>query len=292
MLTPGGDVRKLAPGLVNDGDRARDALMAEQSTFAVLKSPCRVWAVGSIHGEYDRLRRLHHALAPRIDTGDRLVYLGNVLGRGAKSVETVDALLLFRREFMARRGNDAPDIGILRGAQEEMWNKLFELQFAVNPSEVLEWMLDQGVAATIESYGASGTDGLVAARQGTVALGRWTNALRDTVRARPGHRDFLSALRRAAYCADGTLVFVSAGIDPARPLDAQGDTLWWGGSGFDQMDEPYFGCRLVVRGFDPNHGGMKVGEFAASIDAGCGFGGPLVAACVTPGEGVVEVIEG
>jgi hypothetical protein len=37
---------------------------------------------------------------------------------------------------------------------------------------------------------------------------------------------------------------------------------------------------------------MKVTEFAATIDGGCGFGGPLIAACVTPAEGVVEIIEG
>ncbi len=273
-------------------DRARNATMSDNSSFAVLNTPCRVWAVASIHGEYEHLARLHAALAPRIISGDRLAYLGNVIGRGSSARQAVDEILRFRREFMARPGNDAPDVALLRGAQEEMWAKLFELQFSVNPAEVLEWMLDQGVAASIEAYGARGMDGLIAARQGTIALGRWTSALRDLVRAAPGHRDYLSALRQAAYVKDGSLVFVSAGIEPERPLDAQGDTLWWGGSGFDQITDAYFGCRLVVRGFDPAHGGMKVNEFAASIDGGCGFGGPLIAACVSPTEGIVEIIEG
>lgn len=238
------------------------------------------------------MARLHAALAPRIISGDRLAYLGNMIGRGEQIRQTIDEILLFRRNFMARRGNDAPDVALLRGAQEEMWNKLFELQFSVNPAEVLEWMLDQGVAASIEAYGIRGMDGLIAARQGTIALGRWTSALRDIVGATPGHRDYLSALRQAAYVRDGSLVFVSAGIEPDRPLDAQGDTLWWGGRGFDQIKDAYFGCRLVVRGFDGAHGGMKVTEFAASIDGGCGFGGPLIAACVSPTDGIVEIIEG
>lgn len=266
--------------------------MTDLSKFAVLRSPGRVWAVAAIHGEADRLRRLHAELDRRIGADDRLVYLGNVVGRGAMVRETVDAVLLFRRNFMARPGNDAPDVAFLRGAQEEMWAKLFELQFAVDPTTVLQWMLDQGAAATIEAYGASAADGLVAARQGTVALGRWTGALRDAVRRAPGHRDYLSALRQAAYTADGTLVFVSAGLEPDRPLDAQGDTLWWGGAGFGRIQAPYFGCRLVVRGLDATHAGTGIGAHAASIDAGCGFGGPLVAACVTAEDGVVEMIEG
>jgi serine/threonine protein phosphatase 1 len=266
--------------------------MSEHSSFAVLSTPCRVWAIASIHGEYDQLARLHEGLAPRIIAGDRLVYLGNMIGRGNNTRQVIDEILLFRRNFMARRGNDAPDVALLRGAQEEMWNKLFELQFSVNPAEVLEWMLDQGVAASIEAYGGRGMDGLIAARQGTIALGRWTSALRDLVRTAPGHRDYLSAIRQAAYVKDGSLVFVSAGIEPERPLDAQGDILWWGGRGFDQITDAYYGCRLVVRGFDSNHGGMQVTEFAATIDGGCGFGGPLIAACISPTEGIVEIIEG
>jgi len=266
--------------------------MSDHSSFAVLNTPCRVWAIASIHGELDQLTRLHEALAPRIIAGDRLVYLGNMIGHGKDTRRVIDEILLFRRDFMARPGNDAPDVVLLRGAQEEMWNKLFELQFSVNPAEVLEWMLDQGVSASIEAYGARGMDGLIAARQGTIALGRWTSTLRDFVRTAPGHRDYLSALRQAAYAKDGSLGSGRAGIEPERPPDAQGDVLGWGGRGFDQITDSYYGCRLVVRGFDPAHGGMLVTEFAATIDGGCRFGGPLIAACVSPTEGIVEIIEG
>ena len=77
-----------------------------------------------------------------------------MLGRGVHVRATVDAVLAFRRAFLAIEGNDLKDFAILRGAQEEMWHKLFELQFAVNPAEVLEWMMAQGIEATIRAYGA------------------------------------------------------------------------------------------------------------------------------------------
>ena len=265
--------------------------MTENRNFSILSTPCRIWAIASIHGEHDRLAGVCKALDPKIEPGDRLVFLGNILGHGPRIRETVDQALLFRRDFLARPGNDIGDIALLRGAQEEMWEKLFELQFAVNPAEVLEWMLDRGVGPTIEAYGGNARDGLAAARQGTLALGRWTGQLRDAVRAIPGHRDYMSALRRAAYTDDGALVLVNAGIDPTRPLDAQEDTFWWADQAFERIDEPYFGCRLVVRGFDPEHRGVRVTTHTASLDGGAGFGGGLIAACITAADGVIDVIE-
>ena len=235
---------------------------------------------------------MHRKLSKRIMPGDKLVYTGNVLGRGPSVLKALDDLLLFRRNFLAIRGHDVCDIALLRGAQEEMWHRLFELQFSMNPVEVLEWTLDQGAAATIEAYGASPQDGVHAARQGPMALTRWTSQLRNAVRDTPGHREYMSDLRHAAYTTDGTLLFVSAGIDPSRPLDAQEDALWWGTRGFNDMAEPYYDCRLVVRGYDPAHSGYIVGEYTASLDGDGGSGGVLYAACVTPDEGVTEVLEG
>ena len=81
----------------------------------------RVWAVGAIHGEAHRLVSLHARLAPRLNAGDRLVYLGNYLGYGPAAAATLDALILFRRLFLARRNAFVGDIAFLRGSQEEMW---------------------------------------------------------------------------------------------------------------------------------------------------------------------------
>ena len=189
--------------------------------MARFSTPCRVWAVGSVRGEADKLCALHDRLGPELRQGDKLVYLGNIIGRGEKVRETVDELLRFRRDFLSIPGNCIGDYAVLRGRQEEMLHKLLELQFAVNPRDVLRWMVDQGAGVSIAAYGGDAHDGEVAAAQGAVAVTRWTQSLRAGLNAAPGHRDFLSSLKHAAYTADGALVFVHAGLEPARPLDAQ-----------------------------------------------------------------------
>ena len=263
----------------------------EPSVFAVLRAASRVWAVGAIHGEAERLNRLHRALLPRLAPGDRLVYLGNVLGRGPDARGAVDEVLSFRRGFLAARGAFVPDLVLLRGAQEEMWQRLLQLQFAVNPSEVFGWMVSQGVGATIESYGMGLKEGESAVRQGPMAITRWTGRLRGAFQAAPGHQQYMSALKRAALNAEGTLLFVHRGVDPDRPLEAQGDVFWWGARAFDRIETPFAGFRLVVRGFDGRHRGLRVAACTASLDGGAGFGGPLLAGCFTPDGAMVDSIE-
>jgi len=247
--------------------------------------------VASVHGEAQRLAALHARLAGCIGADDNLVYLGNFLGRGDAVAETVTELLLFRRQVMAAQAGAGGVIAYLRGSQEEMWHKLLQIQFATNPREVLDWMLAQGVEPTLRAYGATAAEARDAARQGPVALSQWTNRLRATMRAAAGHDRLMSALRRAAFTEDHTLLFVNAGIDPARPLSEQTDTFWWGGRDFDLIDAPYSGFGLVVRGFDASGQGVRISSAAASIDGGCGFGGPLV--CVGFGSDgtATEVIE-
>lgn len=266
--------------------------MPQETIFSVLPADRRTWAVGSIHGDAARLVALHRALAERIRSTDNLVYLGNMVGRGRPTVETIDELLLFRRALLAQHTFDgAGEIVYLRGRQEEMWHKLLQVQFAPNPREVVEWMLSQGVGPILEAYGGNVDEGRRAAATSSVALSQWTNRLRATMRARDGHDKLMSVLRRAAYTADQKLLCVNAGIDVSRPLSQQSDTLWWGGRDFDEMDRPYgeFGC--VVRGFDYRHKGTWFKKFAASIDGGCGFGGSLVAAAFDADGRVADTID-
>lgn len=265
--------------------------MTDPSVFAVLPEGRRNWAVASMFGQVGRLAALHAALHPRITASDNLIYLGNVLGRGDVAA-TIDELLLFRRLLMARQLDEtAGAIVYLRGSQEEMWHKLLQMQFAPNPAEVLEWMLAHGVGATLEAYAGSIDDGRTAARLGSVALSRWTNQLRAAVRAADGHDQLISALRRAAYTRDNALLFVNAGVDPRRPLSAQRDTFWWGNREFETSSVPYDGFRRVVRGADPKRSGVVLRGGTASIDGGCGFGGPLIAACFDATGELVDLIE-
>ena len=265
--------------------------MPDRRKFAKLRAAVRVWAVSAIHGKAGRLERLHMDLWRRLAVGDRIVYLGNMIGRGPAIRETLGGLLDFRRAFLARPEVFACDLVYLRGGQEEMWHKLLQLQFANDPPGVLSWMLEQGVGATLEAYGIDIERARQTTHSGTLPLTRWTGRTRKAMQARPGHFQLLGALRRAAYSEDENLLFVNAGLDPTRPLEAQFDSFWWGGGGFDRITEPYGRYRRVVRGHDPAHPGFLETDYTLTIDGGCGFGGPLLAACLTPDGQVVDRIE-
>ena len=270
--------------------------LVDTDKIAVIHHPQRVWAVSSVHGEAGKLAHLHGDIAARYRPGDRLVYLGNVMGRGGDPAGAVDQVLAFRRAVIGTHGMFAGDVAILRGAQEEMWQKLLQLQLALNPVEVLTWMLDQGVDATLAVYGGNAADGLAAARSGAPACARWTALLRDAVRARAGHAHFLSALRRAAVTepcdsAGAALLFVNAGLDVSRPLATQKDSYWWPSAGFDQIVEPYGDFTRIVRGFDQRASGLVEGLFTVSLDGGAGRGGTLLAVCLDAAGAVVDTLE-
>lgn len=270
-------------------------IVVDSDKIAVLRAARRVWAVASVHGEAGRLRALHEAIAARFEPGDRLVYLGNLLGVGPASADVIDALLSFRRAVIGANGMFASDVAVLRGSQEEMWQKLQQLQLALDPAQVLDWMLDHGVGATLEAYGASATDGKAATRAGAAACARWTAEIRDRVHGRAGHDRFMSALRRAAVsmAAEGEarILFVNAGIDTSRPLEAQKDSFWWPPCEPDRLDAPYLEFARVVAGYDPAARGVVEAPFTAILDAGSGRGGALVAGCFAAGGALLEAVE-
>ena len=80
------------------------------------------------------------------------------------------------------------------------------------------------------------------------------------------------------------------GLDPARPLDAQGDGLCRNTAGFEHMTEAFFGAERVVRGLDPEHRGAVKTPFTLSLDGGCGFGGELIAAAITPNNTSIQTL--
>lgn len=263
--------------------------MADSDIFARLHNAQRIWAIGSIHGEVDRLRRLHRVVLEQFADGDRLVYLGNFMGRGANVRATIDEILRVRRKVLARPGMQACDIVCLRGSQEEMWQKVLQLQFAPNPREVLPWVVNQGVGATIEAYGGNLEDGLRAVRDGARGITRWTNALRAAVRNAPGHGELMSSLRRAALTDDGRVLLVNAGIDIARPLTAQADSFWWGGTRFETIAGPYGEVLRIIRGYDHSMGGGSQTGHTLTLDGGCGRGGQLLGGLIMA-DGQVDVV--
>lgn len=265
--------------------------MSDDHRFAILPDAARTWAVGAVHGEAERLCALHDALSDRIAVGDNLIYLGNLLGRGGAVIETIDEALRFRRACLARASADVRSVAFLRGGQEEMWHKLLQLQLANDPGAVLKWMLDQGVDATLEGYGGHVRAGTDAARQGASALSHWTTELRDRIRHHDGHNAFMGALRRAAFPEKRNILYVSAGLDPRRPMTEQRDSFWWGAADFDRIEAPYGEFSRIVRGLDPRHGGFQDTETTVTVDGGCGYEGALVAACLDTEGRVVDRIE-
>jgi len=64
--------------------------------------------------------------------------------------------------------------------------------------------------------------------------------------------------------------------------------LWWGGRDILDLTAPFDGFGRVVCGFDRQMRGLVEGEFAVSLDAGAGRGGPLIAAAFAPDGAVLE----
>ena len=278
---------------------------------AALRGARRIWAIGAVHAEAVHLARLHARLETRVWQGDRVVYLGNVIGLGPDVAATVRELLLFRRAVLARPGFEPEDVVVLRGAQEQMLTRTLELQFAEGPAaaeQALAWMGQHGLAPTLAAYGTSVAEGLRIARQGPMAIGRWTASIRARIRDLPGHDPLLAGLSRAAITvpldlageAPGMLM-VASGLDPLRPFAEQGDAFWWRPDGFasvaNGMPGPtgeiagWAGFARIVRGLDPSGGGLAQTDYTVTLDAGCGRGGGLAAGLFAPDGALLELIE-
>ena len=265
--------------------------MQKPQRFGVIERPARVWLVSSIHGEHARLVAIHDAIANEYQRGDRIVYLGNYFGFGDKISETVDELLSFRRYLMARHLQMPQDIQFLRGAQEEMWDRMLQLHFSRSPQSVLEWMLERGLDKTLEAYGSSADEARGYAKQRPSDIAHYTVALRSEMRNRPGHYSLMLALKRAVLTSDERFLFVHAGVDPQMGLEEQKDDFWWGHPEFNQLQTPYEGYNRVIAGWHPNHIGVSLSKYVGYVDGGCGFGGPLLTACMESDGSISQAFE-
>lgn len=254
----------------------------------------RIFAISAIHGEIERLTLLHDEIYPHIEAGDRIIYTGNYIGYGEHSHHVLDEILAFRRAVLAKPSMIPSDLIYLRGAQEEMWQKLLQLQFAPDPTNALTWMLGNGLTNTLYAYNLCPHEGIEACRQGIVGLSKWTNHIRDILKKHAGHDIFSTQLVRAAYTKEDSecpMLFVNAGINTESPLDNQGDSFWWAHNQFEKLNEPFKPFEKIIRGYDPTHKGVQHSEIKSTIDGGCGFGGTLVcSAFKTDGE-LIDMVE-
>jgi serine/threonine protein phosphatase 1 len=203
------------------------------------------YAVGDIHGALHKLESLvaqcrAHGGHDGGAGARKFVFVGDYIDRGPQSSGVIRYLIELAHEMPG-------DVVTLMGNHEAML--LAIIDGAIDPED---W-LGQGGKETLQSYGV--TD------------------------ARDLPREHVDWLRRLRFSHDdGKRFFVHAGVDPARPLDAQDehDLLW--------IREPFLSHRgdygrLVVHGHTPIAAGVpELRSNRLGLDTGAGYGRPLTAA--------------
>ncbi|MDX1737945.1 MAG: hypothetical protein R3261_06885, partial [Alphaproteobacteria bacterium] len=229
----------------------------------------RIWVIGAIHNDVLSLRKMHSALYDKVESGDRIVYTGNMIGLFPHTRDTISEILGFRRWFLSLWPYMSPnDIVYLRGRQEEMLSKMLQLHFAQEPLQIIDYLYKTGLSPVLEGYGFRRHEFEDAAAVGASNLAEITTRLARVIRNYPGHDDLFKSLKHAAYSEDGVVLCVSSGLNGKIGLRDQGDNFWWGGENFARITHAYGGYCRLVRGFDPQHGGYREGAFTVSLDQG------------------------
>jgi serine/threonine protein phosphatase 1 len=207
------------------------------------------FAIGDIHGCYDRLRALLRACEKVAgDKAARFVLIGDYVDRGPDSKEVLDFLIAQQRD------NDR--FICLRGNHEAM------LLDAAHPDrtvdDVFNWRSNGG-EATLESYGVD-----------------------DETRLPAEHLAWMAAL--PLHFADGGRLFVHAGIRPGVPLEDQTerDLLWIREPFLSSPDDHGV---FVVHGHTPVRTALPdLRPNRLNLDTGACFGGELTAALFVGAE--------
>ncbi len=227
--------------------------MDNTSNFVEINKSNKIWAIGSIHSNLNSFASIKKFILNNFEREDKLIFLGNVIGLGNDSKETLTSVIDLRFNLMSKFKLKPESIVFLRGAQEEMFSKLLQLQLAPNPTEIVEWMFDHGVNETVKSYGFSQEEVKNIASSGTINISRLTINLNKAVQMNPGHKEYFLNLKHAAYSHTKKILFVNRGVDITRPLSAQNDCFWWGYQNFSTIQKPYKSFLRIVRGYESQH---------------------------------------
>ena len=76
--------------------------MIEKSNFVELKDISRIWAIGSIHSNLNSFNSIKDFILKNFKTRDKLIFLGNIIGLGPKSKETITSVLELRFKLMSK----------------------------------------------------------------------------------------------------------------------------------------------------------------------------------------------
>jgi serine/threonine protein phosphatase 1 len=151
----------------------------------------KIFAIGDIHGCYDRLKALMEKI-PIDCSRDTLVFIGDYIDRGPHSVEVVDYLIHLKKRV--------PEVIFLKGNHEDMLDKF------ITGADRFTYLLNGG-QQTLDSY------------------------LTKPVQSEffpipPDHMEFFKSLR--LFYETEEFIFVHAGLRPRVPLKSQNteDLLW------------------------------------------------------------------
>ena len=205
--------------------------------FVELNKSGKIWAIGSIHSNLKSFESIKKFILENFNYDDKLIFLGNVIGLGEDPKETLSSVIDLRFNLMSKFKLKPESIVFLRGAQEEMFSKLLQLQLAPNPTEIVEWMFDHGVNETIKSYGFLEDEVKNIASSGTINITKWTSNLNKILQKNLGHSQYFLNLKHAAYSHTKKILFVNRGVDITRPLSAQNDCFWWGFQNFSRIQK-------------------------------------------------------
>ena len=223
--------------------------MDNNNHFVEIKNSKKIWAIGSIHSRLEAFNSIKKFLLKKFEKDDCLIFLGNVIGLGHESKKTIASVIDIRNQLMAKFLLKPEKIIFLRGAQEEMFLKLLQLQTAPNPTDIINWMFEHGVDATIQSYGFNKDEIINVSTQGALAISKWTSRLNNILLKELGHKEYFTHLKHAAYGESKKILFLNRGVDVSRPLSAQNDCFWWGYQNFSDLDKPYNTFIRIVRGY-------------------------------------------
>jgi len=217
--------------------------------FIEIYNSKKIWAIGSIHSRLESFISIKEHLLKNFEKNDSLVFLGNIIGVGKESKRTLSSVIDLRNKLMAKFLIKPNKIIFLRGAQEEMFLKLMQLQTAPNPNDIVKWMYEHGLDLTIESYGFDKNDLLDISTQGPLLISKWTSRLNKVLINVDGHKEYFANLKHAAFSETKKILFLNRGVDVSRPLSAQNDCFWWGYQNFNDLKKPYNTFVRIVRGY-------------------------------------------
>ena len=73
-----------------------------KSHFIEIKYSNKIWAVGSIHSNFESFSSIKEYLLLNFCSGDKLVFLGNIIGLGKKTTDTLSSVIDLRNNLLSK----------------------------------------------------------------------------------------------------------------------------------------------------------------------------------------------